>query len=400
MKIKEVDAKAILDSRGDETIEVLIKTGFGTFAASSPFGKSIGKFETPAFINGIKGSIKTIKNSIGKIKEVEIESFYDLIEIENAVGKKNIGANTLYALELAILKALATEQDKRLWQVVNPKAKYLPIPIGNCIGGGLHSQNKKKPEFQEFHIIPKIKHFSDAVYIMRKCHEICGKRLELLNAKGRLNDENAWSTTLDNESVLKIMEKTRDEVVGEVGREIDLGIDVAASSFYQNGNYVYKNPEEILNKQEQLDYLARLAGEYELIYIEDPFHEEDWQSFGMLKERVRKENSCLIVGDDLTASQFDRIKEFIKKQAISGVILKPNQNGSIIELKEISDFAKNHAIKVIVSHRSGETNEYALADLAFAFGADYIKTGIIGKEREIKLQRMIEIEKEVNERLI
>lgn len=393
MKIKWVDAKVILDSRKEETIEILVKTDLGTFAASSPYGKSIGKFETPSFVNGIKNSIKTLKNNADKIKEVEIENFYDLAGIEGILGKKDIGANALYALELAILKALAMEQNKSLWQVINPKARIFPFPIGNCIGGGLHSQGKTKPEFQEFHIIPRIKNFADSVFVMKKAHEICGKRLELLGVKGNLNDENAWNTSLDNEKVLKLMEETRDEIIGEVGREIDLGVDVAASSFWQNGNYVYKNPEETLNQQEQLKYLARLAEEYELIYLEDPFHEDNWQSFGMLKDVVRKENSCLIVGDDLTASQFDRVKDMIKKQAISGVILKPNQNGSLLELKEISDFAKNHAIKTIMSHRSGETNEYSLADIAFAFGADYIKTGIIGKEREIKLQRMIEIEK-------
>jgi enolase len=256
----------------------------------------------------------------------------------------------------------------------------------------LHSEGKK-PEFQEFHIIPRVKHFSDAVYIMKKSHEICGKRLELLGAKGKLNDENAWSTNLNNEQVLKVMEETRDEIVNELGRDVDLGVDVAASSFFENGKYIYKNKK--LDRKEQLKYLSKLAEEYELIYLEDPFHEEDFDGFGMMMDELTKVDSCLVVGDDLTASQIDRVKEAIKRKCISGVILKPNQNGSLLELAEIAKYCKQKGIKIIVSHRSGETMDYALADIAFALGADYIKTGILGKEREVKLQRMIEIEKEV-----
>jgi len=392
MHIKGVEAKIIKDSRGEDTVEVLVKTTEGIFSGSAPFGKSVGKHETHAFAGSIKNSIKNLNNIVDKIEKIEINNFLDLEDVEAVVLKEKVGANILYSLELSLLKALAAEQEKSLWQVINPKAKYLPAPIGNCIGGGLHSEGKK-PEFQEFHIIPRVKHFTDAVYIMKKSHEICGKRLELLGAKGKLNDENAWSTSLDNEQVLKVMEETRDEIVNELGRDVDLGVDVAASSFFENGKYVYKNKK--LDRKEQLKYLSKLAEEYELIYMEDPFNEEDFESFGMMMDELMKVDSCLVVGDDLTASQFDRVKEAIKMQSISGVILKPNQNGSLLELKELADFCKKKGIKTIVSHRSGETMDYALADIAFALGADYIKTGILGKEREVKLQRMIEIEKEV-----
>jgi len=392
MHIKGVEAKIIKDSRGEDTVEVLVKTEEGVFSGSAPFGKSIGKHETPVFAGSIKNSIKNLNNIVDKIEKIEINNFLELEDVEAVVLKEKVGANILYSLELALLKALAAEQEKSLWQVINPKAKVLPMPIGNCIGGGLHSEGKK-PEFQEFHIIPRVKHFSDAVYIMKKSHEICGKRLELLGAKGKLNDENAWSTNLNNEQVLKVMEETRDEIVNELGRDVDLGVDVAASSFFENGKYIYKNKK--LDRKEQLKYLSKLAEEYELIYLEDPFHEEDFDGFGMMMDELTKVDSCLVVGDDLTASQIDRVKEAIKRKCISGVILKPNQNGSLLELAEIAKYCKQKGIKIIVSHRSGETMDYALADIAFALGADYIKTGILGKEREVKLQRMIEIEKEV-----
>jgi len=198
---------------------------------------------------------------------------------------------------------------------------------------------------------------------------------------------------LNNEQVLKVMEETRDEIVNELGRDVDLGVDVAASSFFENGKYIYKNKK--LDRKEQLKYLSKLAEEYELIYMEDPFNEEDFEGFGMVMDELTKVDSCLVVGDDLTASQTERVKEAIKKHCISGVILKPNQNGSLLELAEIAKYCKKKNIKIIVSHRSGETMDYALADIAFALQADYIKTGILGKEREVKLQRMLEIEKEV-----
>jgi enolase len=393
MQIKEVDAKIIKDSRGEDTVEVLVKSDDDIFSGSAPFGKSVGRHETPSFAGNIKNSIKNLKNLSDKLEKLEINEFLDLEAVEEIAKKEKVGANILYSLEVACLKALAAEQDKELWQIINPKAKHFPAPIGNCIGGGLHSSGTKKPEFQEFHIIPRVKHFSDAVFIMKKCHEICGKRLELLGAKGKLNDENAWSTTLDNEQVLKVMRETREELVEQLGRDIDIGVDVAASSFFKNGKYNYKDKQR--NQKEQLKFLSRLAEDYELLYLEDPFHEEDFDGFGMMMDEVMKFDSCLVVADDLTASQIERVKEAIKRKCIYGVILKPNQNGSLLELAKISQYCKQKGVKTIVSHRSGETMDYALADIAFGLQADYIKTGVLGKEREIKLNRMIEIEKEI-----
>ena len=395
MKAKEVEGKIILNSRGDETIEVLTKTGFGVFSASAPGGKSVGKHETPAFIPNIKAALRNLKDASEKILAVEINDFLDLEDIERIIPKEKFGANVLFALESSLLKALAAEQGKNLWQVINPKAKSFPYPVGNCIGGGKHTAGSLKPEFQEFLVMPMNEKFVDRIFTMKRFHELCGKRLKLLGARGKPNDENAWSTTLGNDKTLDVMEETRDEIVNEIGRDVLIGIDAAASSFYENGKYKYMNPAEELTTEEQINYLARLIEKYELGYVEDPLQEEDFDGFWKIKEEARKIDSCLIVGDDLTVSHLDRLKEAVKKRSISAIIVKPNQNGSLLEIGKVMEFAKSRSIKTVFSHRSGETMDYALADLAFGFQADYIKTGVAGKERDIKLQRLVNIEKEI-----
>jgi len=395
MRAKEVEGKIILNSRGDETIEILTKTNLGVFSASAPGGKSVGKYETHSFIPNIKVALRNLKDASEKILKVNIDNFLDLDEIEKIIPKEKFGANILFALESSLLKALAAEQGKNMWQVINEKAKIFPYPVGNCMGGGKHTAGKLKPEFQEFLVIPMNEKFIDRIFTMKRFHELCGKRLELLGAKGKPNDENAWSTTLGNDKTLDVMEETRDEIVNEIGRDVLIGIDAAASSFYENGRYKYINPPEELSTEEQINYLARLIEKYELGYVEDPLQEEDFDGFWKLKEEARKIDSCLIVGDDLTVSHLDRLKEAVKKRSISAIIVKPNQNGSLLEIGKVMEFANSRSIKTIFSHRSGETMDYALADLAFGFQADYIKTGVMGKEREIKLQRLINIEKEV-----
>jgi len=393
MKIREVIPKIIRNSRGEETIEVVTKTKAGSFAASAPAGKSVGKYETPTFIPSIKPAIKNLKAVIDKITRVELDGFYDLVEIEKIVPKEKFGANTCVALEFSLLKALAAEQGVSVWQLINPKAKVFPFPVGNCIGGGKHTPGKIKPEFQEFEMIAKSKTFIDRVFLLRRIHDLCGKRLGFHGSKGPLNNENAWSANITNKKVLEVMEETREEVVNELGVDVIIGLDVAANSFFSKGKYNYPSLKKVMTKKQHMDYVLELVEEHEIGYLEDPFEENDFEGFRDIKEEIRKINECLIVGDDLTVSQLPRLKQAVKKKAISALIVKPNQNGSLLEIKEVMDYAKSKAIKTIVSHRSGETEDYVLADIAFGMQSDYIKTGVLGPGREIKLNRLIEIEK-------
>jgi len=388
MKIKEVNGRVILDSRKEKTIEVLVKSDSGIFSASSPSGKSKGKYEKASFI-------KSVEEDIAKIKDFnfdfEINEFKDLVKVEE-VAREKIGANSLFALETAILKALSLEQGKELWQIINDKARKMPYPVGNCIGGGLHttSLNFLKPDFQEFLVIPKTD-IIESVFLMNKAWEISSKRLRLRKSLGSLNDENAWSTSLSNEEVLDVLDKTREELE-EVGK-VEIGVDIAASTFYTGLVYNYKNPIKRLKSEEQLAYIKNLIEKFRLGYVEDAFNEEDFNSFAELRKDIIKERACLIVGDDLIVSQLDRLKKALIKKAVNAIIVKPNQSGSLMEIKKLVDLAKKYEIITIMSHRSGETLDYSIADLAFGFSCDFVKFGVKGKEREIKLNRLIEIEK-------
>lgn len=384
MLIKKITARKIKDSRNEPTIEVSVNGQ----KASSPSGKSTGKYETLPYHRSLKNSIKEI-NSL-KIP-FEINSFQDLKKLESFIKRKfklkdanKFGANALFALESAILKALAKSQNKQLWQVINPTAKKIPIPVGNAIGGGLHSHNKDAPEFQEFLLIPLSPSIKQNVKTLNQIYKTL-KRTIKAHSK---NDEGAWQTSLSNEEIFSILSKFKD---------IRIGVDVASSSFYKNAEYVYKNKS--LNTNAQINYIDFLIKAYNLFYIEDPFQENDFNSFSKLRKLInRNPKTSVLAGDDLTATHLSRLKKAISSNSINAMIIKPNQNGSLLELEKIFRLCKKHKIRTILSHRSGETLDPALADYAVAFQSDFIKTGISTKWRKVKLKRLIQIEKSLRDK--
>jgi enolase len=373
MKIKRISAKEIKDTRGDGTIEVILKTDFGKFKASAPNGKSRGSYEAKPW----KGSLKKDIGFVNKInlKEIKFEKFDDLEKIEKIFGKE-IGANTTIALEYVFLKALAKKENKEIWELINPRAKKLPMPVGNAIEGGVHSS--KGPDIQEFLFIPKTKKFSEGVKLNKKAYYHCKKILKKEDSefKGKRGDENGWKTYLGNLEVMRIMKIVKDNL-----GNLEIGMDIAASEFYKNGLYAYKNKNISLNKKQQVEFISELSKIF--YYLEDPLEEKDFSGI----KKIKSKN--LIVGDDITVTNLSRIK----KAGVNAVIIKPNQNGSLMEIKKIVEYCKNNNIKIVFSHRSGETKENILADLAFGFQADFIKTGIWGKGRKEKLKRMINIER-------
>jgi enolase len=200
--------------------------------------------------------------------------------------------------------------------------------------------------------------------------------------KGERNDEDAWAASLNEKEVLDILKKTK----------LPIGIDVASSTFYKRKHYDYKNPVFKRSEEEQFEYISNLIKNFNIYYIEDPFDENDFESFAKL---LKKFPDRLIVGDDLTTTNSKRFEKAIKMKSISGIIVKPNQIGSLTEVKEVCELAKKNNIKIVFSHRSGETEETILADLAFGFQADFFKCGITGKEREVKIKRLVEIERSI-----
>lgn len=382
MHIKKIYGGEVKDSRGEPTIEVFIETNVGKFSASSPDGKSKGKFEAKPYKKSLQEDIKTLKKFSDYFSEEIIEEFQDLRQVEDII-KDYVGANTLFALEAAILKAIAREKKKQVWQILNPESKKIPRLVGNCVGGGKHSQTEKKPDFQEFLLISDLKSAKENSESNKKIRIKIGDELKIKDKTFtfKMSDEKGWMTSLNEKEVLDIVTRFK----------VAFGVDIASSSFYSRKKYHYENPKLDRTAEEQLFYLSNLIKNYKIFYIEDPFDEEDFDSFASL---LKTFPNCLIVGDDLTVTNLKRLEKAIKLKSINGIIVKPNQNGSLLQVKEVCELAKKNNIKIIFSHRSGETEENILADLAVGFEADFLKCGITGKERESKIKRLIEIERE------
>ena len=396
MIIKKVVATSLLDSRKEKTILVTIKTDVGTFSSSSPTGKSTGKYEAKPYKKNLEGDIKTIKDFEEYFSGEIIEKFEDLRRIED-ITDRNIGANTLFALESAILKALAKSQKKQVWQIINPDAKRFPRLVGNVVGGGKHSNTDKgsgtksqassvyaerKPDFQEFELIPDTKTIKEAYETNKRAKKEIESVLKNIDKKfkSKKNDENAWVTSLTDKEVLDILKDTK----------LPIGLDIAASSFYKRKKYNYENPIFKRTQEEQLMYISNLIKNYNLLYLEDAFQEEDFESFAKL---LKKFPDILVVGDDLTVTNPKRLKKAVEMKSINAIIIKPNQIGSLLKVKEVVEMAKKKNIRTVFSHRSGETEETILADLAFGFEADFFKSGTEGDARAKKIKRLIEIEK-------
>jgi len=397
MFIKEIRGEIILDSRNERTIQIKVKTLKGTFVSSAPSGKSKGKHESKDYNeHGIEFSLRLLNEFLLRFnnKNMHLNQFEDLAKLEEEIKKYEadfgkLGANVTYVLEVVLLKAAASENDKELWDLIlGDKKLKIPMPIGNCIGGGMHSKGKK-PDFQEFLFIPQEETFSKAFTKMFRAYEEVKREVKKQEKRWVIskNDESAWQTSLSNEQCLEIMKKVADK------DNIRIGIDMASSTFFNGKDYLYRNKEMIRDKEAHLEYINMLVDKFKLFYIEDPFNQEDFLNFSRLVSF--KNSKVLIVGDDLTATHLDRVKKTIGLKSITGIIIKPNQNGSLIQVKEIVEYCKKNNLKIIFSHRSGETMDNALADLAIGFQADFVKTGIHGRERLIKLKRIIDIEKEV-----
>jgi enolase len=379
MIIKGVKARKIKNSREEDTIEISINSSIGRAKASAPAGKSKGKYEKKYYDGTVDEVIKKV-NSFDKLKGVEINKYDDLKKIEKVF---DFGSNPNIALEYAILKNF-----KKPYKKFNFGYRSLPVPLGNVIGGGLHTKNTKKPDFQEFLIyVENCKDFVSRVKINRAVYLSILKKLK----PKRRNDEGAWIVNLSNGETLEILKGIADELSYRLGYRIRIGLDVAASSFFKDGKYNYenyaKNKKQVkLSKDEQIDFLVHLVEKYKIGYLEDPLHEEDFEGFKELRKRVK---DCLVVGDDLTVTNLERVK--MAKGCVDGIVIKPNQIGSLIEVEKVVEFCKLNKIKTIFSHRSGETSENFLADLSYIFGADFIKAGVYGKERIVKYSRLRKI---------
>jgi len=404
--IEDVKARKILNSRGEATIEVEITTSDGFGIASAPSGASKGKAEAVAYPpGGVEEAIKKVEELIAPeligMSADEQEEIDNLLhELDGTKNFMNIGGNTAYAISLAVADAAANSYNMPLFQYLGGYlACHLPYPLGNVLGGGKHALGKV-PDIQEFLVLPVgaptfIAAAEANVKVHRKLRDILVK-VDPYFTGGR-GDEGAWAPNISNEKALEVVSKACEEVSEEVGFECRVGLDIASSSLWdpEKQRYVYASEGVERDSGEQLEYILGLIERYNLIYVEDPFHEEDFESFRELTSKVK---GCLICGDDLFVTNEERLSIGIAKRAGNAIIIKMNQVGTLTDTWKTTKLAKESGYIPIVSHRSGETTSSHIAHLAVGFGCPIIKTGVIGGERVAKINELIYIEEILGEK--
>ena len=398
--IEDLIARKIFNNRGEETIEVDVITTSGFGRASAPAGKSRGKAEVIYYPQGgVDQAIKKIDELIapelaGLNADFQEEIDNTLHEIDGSTNFKNIGGNTAFAISLANAEAAANSHGLLLFQFIGGNAAdTMPYPLGNCISGGLHARGKS-PDIQEYLALPHgAETFLEAATANTQIHKKIGDALKKKSSSfnGGKSDEGAWIANIDTIDAFEVMAKACEEVGNEFDFECGFGIDVASSSFWneKEEKYIYENENKKRDTAEQLEFMLELIEKYHLSYVEDPFHEEDFESFADL---TRKSKNCLICGDDLFTTSTERLNNGIKINAGNAIIIKVNQIGTLSDAVETIDAAQRHGYDPVVSHRSGDTCDWHIAHLAVAFKCPIIKTGVVEGARIAKINELIRIE--------
>lgn len=404
--IEDVMARKIFNSRGQETIEVDIVTASGFGSAAAPAGASKGKAEVVSYPEGgVDAAIKrmeelVVPELIGMDAEEQDKVDALLHEIDGTENFSNIGGNTVFAISVANAEAAATAYELPLFQYLSGcLGNELPYPLGNVLGGGKHALGKTT-DIQEYLVIPLKAHcFAEAAKANIMVHEKIGVFLRKAdpNFTGGRGDEGAWAPNIENEEALKIVVKACDEVSAELGIECRACLDVAASSFWdpKKGVYVYSMEGKKRDSGEQLEFMLRLIEDYKLAYVEDAFHEDDYESFAELTKKVK---NCLICGDDLFVTNRERLTKGIGMGACNSLIVKTNQVGTLTDAWETTKLAKGAGYVPVMSHRSGETVDTHLAHLAVGFSCPVIKSGVLHGERVAKTNELIRIEENLGNR--
>lgn len=395
--IEDVTIRKVFTGRGDVTIEVEIYTEDAVTRAAAPAGASRGAYEVAYFPEGgVDAAIAAFEKLVApELVGLDVTEPYvvdgKLEEVDGTPRFERIGGAVAIATSFAAADAGAASLGMPLFLFIGGAyARRLPLPLGNVIGGGKHSRGLG-PDIQEFLVLPlNPLDIYTAVYVNAEIHKRALKHILKVDQTftGGKNDEGAWTPRISSRTALKILKEVAGEVGKEVGVEVGLGVDIAASSLWNGEKYVYKNEGVERGHREQLEFVAKLIEEFDLVYVEDPFHEDDFQSFAELTDRFRDR---LIVGDDLFVTNPERIRQGGRARAATGVIIKPDQIGTLARAQQAVTVAREYGIRPVVSHRSGDTEYRILAHVAVGFGAEIIKTGIMGGERTAKLNELIRI---------
>jgi len=405
MKIKEIKAREILDSRSNPTLEVTMVLENGVEATSSvPSGASTGSKEALELRDNDeryhgKGVLKAVRN----VNEIIFPAFYNMdlniknvdkkmLELDGTENKSKLGANAILGVSLCALKCLAKLEGKELFEFVSTGKFNMPVPMINVINGGKHADNNL--DIQEFMLVPVQKEEKERI---RCASEIFNTLKSILNGyhlSTGVGDEGGFAPDLkNNEEALMILVKAITESGYTPGTDVFFALDVAASELYDGNSYLVDGKK--LSKNELFDYYVDLIKKYPIISIEDPFEENDYESFSKLTKYFN--GKIMIVGDDLFVSQKKYLEKGIELGAGNAILLKANQVGSVTEFLDTIYTAKKNGYKTIISHRSGETMDTFIADLGVGLNLDFIKTGSVSRgERICKYNRLMEIEDKLN----
>lgn len=417
-KISKILAREILDSRGNPTVETAIFLDNGLkVIASVPSGASTGHNEAVELRDGDKnryhgmGVLNAIANVNQKIaseivgmdpsKQQEIDKL--LVEIDGTTDKSKLGANAILSVSLAVCKAAALDLKLPNYKYVEEIAKLynlngsglkVPTPTFNLINGGKHGAGNL--EFQEFHVIPSsLRSYKEGLEIVEEVYQGVERVLIRHGAIHSVGDEGGFAPNLfTNLDALEVIVTAIKECGYELKRDVFLGLDVAASNFFKNGRYSIRDRTQPMETVDLIEFYRDLLNQYPLLMIEDPLYEDDW--LGWTKLNTDISSTTTLVGDDLLCTNPERVKRAIQEKACGAVLIKPNQIGTISETLNVIKIARDASWKVIVSHRSGETNDDFIADFAVGVGADYTKFGAPARgERIAKYNRLLEIEDEI-----
>ena len=408
--ITEVYAREILDSRGNPTVEVEVVLDNGVMGrAAVPSGASTGVHEAVELRDGDKerflgkGVLKAVDNvndiiaekiiGMDPTRQVEIDNA--MIDLDGTPNKGNLGANAILGVSMAVAKAAATDAGLPLYLYLGGiAAKELPVPMMNIMNGGQHADNNV--DIQEFMIMPV--GASNFAECLRMNAEIYHNLKATLKAKGlstALGDEGGFAPNLScNSEALDVILEAVEKAGYKPGKDIVLALDVAASEFYKDGKYEMEGEGKSFTSEEMIDYLAGLVAKYPIISIEDGLAEDDWDGWKKLTRKLGKK--IQLVGDDLFVTNVERLKQGIKKGVANAILIKVNQIGTLTETFAAIETAKRAGYTCVISHRSGETEDTTLADIAVAVNAGQIKTGAPARtDRVAKYNQLLRIEEDL-----
>jgi len=400
MKIDNIILKIVPDSRGQETLKATMKSGNIEVSSSIPQGKSKGEKE--AFVLEPHTASRKFEMIKGQVTDVEFSGLKDfdnyLLRLDGTENKSNLGGNLILVLSQAFCRLMAKSEGIELWQYLEKqltvsKEKEAPYFLFNLINGGKHAIYG--PKIQEYIIVPQVDNPKVSLEVAQIFFAGLKEYFKKEYEENKFGDEGGLLISEDNyEKPLKILNQIKKEL--NLENKIKFSLDIAASSFYDKEKQVYLlEKDKSFSKGELREIYKKIILKYDILSIEDPFEEKDWESFQRLTSEVG--DKAIIIGDDLTVTNPELVKKAIEMKAISGVIIKPTQIGTISETLETIDLANKHNLKIVISHRSAETNDHFIADLAWASRAWGLKAGAPNQEeRMVKYNRIIKIYEENN----